>query len=169
MRLRKLVATKMWGHVGPSASQCRITAARSARPSTCAEGRGEAVEPQVPRAPLSSCQASPASHCFFSTHTPLFFSRGAAAPSCSLALLHSPLLRSSTASPLTVLVPFPNSSIRTSDRSVALFTAFATCWVPGGQGTVSETFEACNALTTVCLAVKLLVCVCVHPTGLQVL
>lgn len=40
---------------------------------------------------------------------------------------------------------------------MALFTAFATCWVPGGQGIVSETFEACNALTTVCLAVKLLV------------
>lgn len=60
---------------------------------------------------------------------------------------------------LTVLVPFPNSSMRTRDCLVALFTAFATCWAPSGQRRVSAAFKACSALTIVCLWVKLLVCV----------
>lgn len=40
----------------------------------------------------------------------------------------SPSISPCSVLPLTVLVPFPNSSMRTSDCSVALFTAFATCW-----------------------------------------
>ena len=83
--------------------------------------------------------------CFSSARPPVFL-RPTLAP-CSCVLLHRPLLRSSSACPLTVLVPFPNSSIRTRDCSVALFTAFATCWVPGGQRRVSLAFEACNTLT----------------------
>lgn len=76
---------------------------------------------------------------------------------CAFIFLHFPLLSSSSVSPLTVLVPFPNSSIRTRDCWVALFTAFATCWAPDGKGRVSLAFEACNTLTPVCLCIKLLV------------
>lgn len=77
----------------------------------------------------------------FLPHAPLFLSRGTASPSCSFVFPRLPLLSFSSFCLLTVLVPFPNSSMRTRDCLVALFTAFATCWVPGGQGRISLAFK----------------------------